>query len=218
MPLWSMEVYYHLLNCGFRLPVSAGSASGVKASPLGYNRVYVKVSGSVLVSELVRVAEGRAQLCHQRADAVSDRRWPGPWRRALASTRRVPCASASRRSTSVRSRASRSFRPVRCIGSISATRQRGPLDHRDGARLCAEWLDRGPRLRARRQDDPLRAHQSNLRRTSGFRHRRRTMRSFSCSGSIGRLPSTPPTRTFARGINRTRCWRSFARPARSTRN
>src|SRR5712692_9677594 len=27
-----------------RLPVSAGSASGVKASPLGYNRVYVKVA------------------------------------------------------------------------------------------------------------------------------------------------------------------------------
>ena len=43
MPLWSMEVYYHLLNCGFRLPVSAGSASGVKSSPIGYNRVYVKV-------------------------------------------------------------------------------------------------------------------------------------------------------------------------------
>jgi hypothetical protein len=45
MPLWSMEVYYHLLNCGFRLPVSAGSASGVKAAPLGHNRVYVKVAG-----------------------------------------------------------------------------------------------------------------------------------------------------------------------------
>ena len=44
MPLWSMEVYYHLLNCGFRLPVSAGSASGVKASPLGYNRVYVQLT------------------------------------------------------------------------------------------------------------------------------------------------------------------------------
>lgn len=42
MPLWSMEVYYRFLNCGFRLPVSAGSASGVKASPLGYNRVYVR--------------------------------------------------------------------------------------------------------------------------------------------------------------------------------
>jgi hypothetical protein len=45
MPLWAMEVYYRFLNCGFRLPVSAGSASGVKASPPGYNRVYVKLNG-----------------------------------------------------------------------------------------------------------------------------------------------------------------------------
>lgn len=43
MPLWAMEVYYRFLNCGFRIPVSAGSASGVKAAPLGYNRVYVKL-------------------------------------------------------------------------------------------------------------------------------------------------------------------------------
>jgi hypothetical protein len=42
MPLWAMEVYYRFLNCGFRLPVSAGSATGVKAAPLGYCRVYVK--------------------------------------------------------------------------------------------------------------------------------------------------------------------------------
>ena len=44
MPLWSMEVYYRFLNCGFRLPASAGSASGVKALPLGHNRVYVKMT------------------------------------------------------------------------------------------------------------------------------------------------------------------------------
>jgi len=43
MPLWAMEVYYRFLNCGFRLPVSAGSASAVKEAPLGYNRVYVKL-------------------------------------------------------------------------------------------------------------------------------------------------------------------------------
>jgi len=43
MPLWAMEVYYRYLNCGFHLPVSAGSASGVMAAPLGYNRVYVKL-------------------------------------------------------------------------------------------------------------------------------------------------------------------------------
>ncbi len=45
MPLWAMEVYYRFLNCGFRLPVSAGSASGVKAAPLGYCRTYVKLDG-----------------------------------------------------------------------------------------------------------------------------------------------------------------------------
>jgi hypothetical protein len=45
MPLWAMDVYYAFLNCGLHLPVSAGSASGVKAAPLGYNRVYVKPPG-----------------------------------------------------------------------------------------------------------------------------------------------------------------------------
>lgn len=45
MPLWSMDVYYRFLNCGFRLPVSAGSATGVKAAPPGYNRVYVNTGG-----------------------------------------------------------------------------------------------------------------------------------------------------------------------------
>src|SRR5262249_28810420 len=40
---WSQEIYYHLLNCGVRLPPSAGSASGVLPNPVGYNRVYVHV-------------------------------------------------------------------------------------------------------------------------------------------------------------------------------
>jgi hypothetical protein len=38
---WSQDIYYHLLNCGIRLPPSAGSASGVLENPVGYNRVYV---------------------------------------------------------------------------------------------------------------------------------------------------------------------------------
>ena len=29
MPLWAMDVYYRFLNCGFRLPVSGGTASGL---------------------------------------------------------------------------------------------------------------------------------------------------------------------------------------------
>jgi hypothetical protein len=38
---WTQELYYHILNCGLRLPPSAGSASGVLPNPVGYNRVYV---------------------------------------------------------------------------------------------------------------------------------------------------------------------------------
>ncbi|MFB3922728.1 MAG: CehA/McbA family metallohydrolase [Terriglobia bacterium] len=44
MALWTMDVYYKFLNCGFKLAVSAGSASGVKPAPLGFNRVYVHMT------------------------------------------------------------------------------------------------------------------------------------------------------------------------------
>lgn len=46
LALWCMELYYRLLNCGFRIPVSAGTASGIMPSPVGYSRVYVKVPGN----------------------------------------------------------------------------------------------------------------------------------------------------------------------------
>jgi len=39
--LWSQDIYYRLLNCGMRIPPSAGSVSGVVRNPVGYNRVYV---------------------------------------------------------------------------------------------------------------------------------------------------------------------------------
>jgi hypothetical protein len=42
---WTQEIYYHLLNCGLRIPPSAGSASGVLPNPVGYDRVYVHVDG-----------------------------------------------------------------------------------------------------------------------------------------------------------------------------
>lgn len=47
---WSVDIYYHLLNCGLRIPPSAGSASGVLPNPVGYNRVYV-FAGSDLTYE-----------------------------------------------------------------------------------------------------------------------------------------------------------------------
>jgi len=44
---WTQEIYYHILNCGLRLPPSAGSASGVLPNPVGYDRVYVHVDGAL---------------------------------------------------------------------------------------------------------------------------------------------------------------------------
>jgi hypothetical protein len=40
--LYSQDLYYRILNCGFRLPPTAGGASGVLQNPVGYNRVYVQ--------------------------------------------------------------------------------------------------------------------------------------------------------------------------------
>jgi hypothetical protein len=36
------ETYYRLLNCGLRLAAGAGSATGPKNTPVGYNRTYVR--------------------------------------------------------------------------------------------------------------------------------------------------------------------------------
>jgi hypothetical protein len=47
---WSQEIYYHILNCGLRIPPSAGSASGVLPNPVGYNRAYV-YTGATLTYE-----------------------------------------------------------------------------------------------------------------------------------------------------------------------
>lgn len=51
---WGMDTYYKLLNCGFKLPVSAGTASGVKPIPLGYDRVYVHLPGKFSYQEWFR--------------------------------------------------------------------------------------------------------------------------------------------------------------------
>jgi len=44
---YGFQNYYALLNCGFRLRPTAGTASGVHPVPLGYGRVYVKLDGGL---------------------------------------------------------------------------------------------------------------------------------------------------------------------------
>jgi hypothetical protein len=40
---YCLDIYYRLLNLGFNIPPSAGSASGVLPNPIGYNRIYTKL-------------------------------------------------------------------------------------------------------------------------------------------------------------------------------
>ena len=44
---WSQAIYFHLLECGLRVPPSAGSGSGEAPNPVGYNRLYVHVDGEL---------------------------------------------------------------------------------------------------------------------------------------------------------------------------
>ncbi|NIA12999.1 MAG: hypothetical protein GWP08_02880 [Nitrospiraceae bacterium] len=43
--LYTLGLYYHLLNCGLRIGASGGSANGVMPSPIGYERTYVRLDG-----------------------------------------------------------------------------------------------------------------------------------------------------------------------------
>jgi len=43
---YTFENYYTLLNCGFNLRPTAGTANGVHPVPLGFGRVYVHIDGS----------------------------------------------------------------------------------------------------------------------------------------------------------------------------
>jgi hypothetical protein len=50
---FGFQTYYALLNCGFPLRPTAGTASGVHPVPLGYNRVYVHLDGRFRVDDWI---------------------------------------------------------------------------------------------------------------------------------------------------------------------
>lgn len=58
---YGLQNYYALLNCGFRLRPTAGTASGVHPVPLGFGRVYVKLKGPFSYDAWFRgLADGRS--------------------------------------------------------------------------------------------------------------------------------------------------------------
>ncbi len=59
--LYGFKMYYTLLNCGFKLKPSAGTASGVHPVPLGHSRVYAKVDGKFTFRKWMdSLAQGRS--------------------------------------------------------------------------------------------------------------------------------------------------------------
>ncbi len=77
--LYSQSLYFHILNCGLRIPPSAGSASGVLPNPVGYNRVYVHLDGPLTYEKWWEgLKAGRAFVTNGpllRVTANSE--WPG---------------------------------------------------------------------------------------------------------------------------------------------
>ncbi len=58
---YGLKNYYALVNCGFRLRPTAGTASGVHPVPLGFSRVYVKVEGEFSYEKwFSRLARGQS--------------------------------------------------------------------------------------------------------------------------------------------------------------
>ena len=58
---YGFETYYALLNCGFRLRPSAGTANGVHPVPLGFSRVYVHCDGGFSYEKWMKgYAEGKS--------------------------------------------------------------------------------------------------------------------------------------------------------------
>src|SRR5262249_42713342 len=77
--LWTQQIYYHVLNCGLRLPPSAGSASGVLPNPVGYNRAYVCIEGELTYEKWCEgLRAGRSFVSNgPLLRARANGQWPG---------------------------------------------------------------------------------------------------------------------------------------------
>ncbi len=77
--LYGFQTYYALLDCGFRLRPSAGTANGVHPVPLGFSRVYVQCDGPFTFDGWMRgLAAGRSFVTTgPMIFAKVDGQWPG---------------------------------------------------------------------------------------------------------------------------------------------
>jgi hypothetical protein len=77
--MYGLQSYYALLNCGFRIAPTGGSASGVHPVPLGFSRVYVHLDGPFSSDAWLRgLAAGRSFVTTgPMLQARAASQWPG---------------------------------------------------------------------------------------------------------------------------------------------
>jgi hypothetical protein len=86
--LYTFQTYYTLLNCGFRLRPSAGTANGVHPVPLGFGRVYVHLDEPFSFDAWMRgLGAGRSFVTTgPMIFARVDGQWPGARFQGIAAT------------------------------------------------------------------------------------------------------------------------------------
>ena len=165
--LWMMDLYYRILNSGIELPLSAGSANGVKATPVGYNRVYVRPGGSTIdyaafTDALKQDGASRRTARSSSFDVDGALRAGRPGRRRSRDSR---SGSAPERDRAASSRA--------CSSSSTAGRRRtegaggAGAAARDDRASRSQRLGGRPCLRALGTERGLRAHEPDLLRLAG---------------------------------------------------
>ena len=95
--LYGFQTYYALLDCGFHLNPSAGTASGVHPVPLGFSRVYVHLDGPFSVDAWMRgLAAGHSFVTTgPMLLATTDGQWPGITVTNQSGDHQLECAALS---------------------------------------------------------------------------------------------------------------------------
>lgn len=77
--MYGLQTYYALLNCGFRIAPTAGTANGVHPVPLGFSRVYVRLDEPFSFDAWIHgLRAGRSFITNgPMLLAQAEGRWPG---------------------------------------------------------------------------------------------------------------------------------------------
>ncbi|HID78662.1 MAG TPA: hypothetical protein EYP56_22050 [Planctomycetaceae bacterium] len=119
---YGLQTYYALLNCGFRMKPSAGTASGVHPVPLGFGRVYVFLPDGFSYEKWMEgLGAGRSFVTTGPMLMVKvDGQLPGAVVRRQAGHCRITGVAAS----------ARPLRPIQIVLNGRAVRQLQAANHR----------------------------------------------------------------------------------------